>query len=83
MGMALLSGATEPLGALMALLFLRPVFEARPWLVGYVMCFVGGIMTGVAVVELIPEARRYRRKRAFNAGFVGGALVMLITMHFV
>ena len=78
--MATLSGLSEPLGALTALLFLRPYTTAHPQVLSYVTCAVGGIMVAVAVKELIPEALEYERPRAMWNGILAGSLVMAFTM---
>ena len=80
--MASASGLSEPLGALTALLFLRPYMINNPNIVGYAMCGVGGIMTAVSLKELIPEGLNYNEPRHFWAGMVLGAAVMALTLYF-
>lgn len=80
-GMAFASGLSEPLGALCSLLFLRPLFEVHPWAVDYVLVFVSGIMTAVAVWELIPEAFANRRPLYFFAGLFVGFIVMMASIQ--
>jgi ZIP family zinc transporter len=80
--MASASGLSEPLGALTALLFLRPYMIQNPNIVGYSMCAVGGIMTTVSCKELIPEGLKYNEPLCFWGGVVSGAMVMAITLYF-
>uniref|UniRef100_A0A7S3LMR0 Zinc transporter ZupT n=1 Tax=Aplanochytrium stocchinoi TaxID=215587 RepID=A0A7S3LMR0_9STRA len=81
--MAFLSGLSEPLGALVALTLLRPLFREYPWLVDYVLVFVAGVMTAVSFLELLPEARQYRKPKSVICGFVTGSIIMLLTMMYV
>lgn len=48
---------SEPLGALLALLVLKPVFGMQPEHLDSVLCVVAGIMTGVSFQELVPHVR--------------------------
>lgn len=50
-------GLTEPLGAAVALVCLQPVLRGREFVIHWLLCFVGGIMTAVSVLELVPEVR--------------------------
>jgi ZIP family zinc transporter len=79
-GMAFLSGLTEPLGALLALTVLHRPFSAAPWAIDYVLCFVAGVMIMAALQELVPEALGYKDPKAFAAGFAAGSAVMLLTI---
>jgi len=81
--MACLSGLSEPLGALFALTFLRPLFATWPWLVSYVLVYVAGIMISVSVSELIPEAYHYREYKWSLLGFSVGSAIMLMTIYII
>jgi ZIP family zinc transporter len=72
------SGMTEPLGAILSLTFLRPFLS--DWRISVMLVFVGGLMTCVAVMELLPEGYRYRQPKSLLAGFVMGVTVMLMAM---
>lgn len=80
--MAALSGLAEPLGALVALTLLP-----KRWMVGHAMdnllSFVGGVMSAVALGELLPEARAQKRPTAMVAGVLSGFLIMLVTHEYV
>ncbi len=52
----MLSGLSEPIGALLTLLFFRNVITQER--IDYALAFVGGVMMAVALAELLPEARR-------------------------
>ncbi|CAK9112647.1 unnamed protein product [Durusdinium trenchii] len=76
--MATLSGLAEPLGAFIAVTLLPPGALAGPGM-DILLCIVGGIMTSVAALELLPEAVAQRQNWSTFAGLVTGALVMLLT----
>ena len=78
--MATASGLSEPLGALTALVFLRPHVAAHPGVLARVTCGVGGVMVAVALKELIPEAMAYQRPKAMWNGVLAGGCVMALTM---
>lgn len=77
LGMAFLSGLTEPLGAVFALTILHHFMSEH--VIETLLCFVGGMMFSVAVFELLPEARHYRKTGALITGFMVGVIVMGIT----
>lgn len=79
LGIATVSGLSEPLGALVALLFIRP-FLSKVFL-NYMIGFVGGIMLAVCVCELWPEARKCQADKQLAQGCVLGAVIMLWTLH--
>lgn len=78
--MALVSGLSEPLGAVIALVVLLPYLTET--LVGTLMCFVAGVMVAVAFLELLPEAYKQQRHLYAIAGFALGCLVMFLTHVF-
>ncbi|KDD76665.1 pyruvate kinase [Helicosporidium sp. ATCC 50920] len=72
------SGLSEPIGALCALLFIRP--WVSPATVHGALGVVGGVMAAVCVLELWPEARKCRSDRRLAAGCVVGAVAMFWTL---
>lgn len=78
MQMATLSGLAEPLGAILAVTVLpEGLLGGRG--MDMLLCLVGGIMSCVAVAELMPEARALRRPWCALAGLVVGVGIMLTT----
>lgn len=62
----MLSGAVEPLAAVLTLLVMETIVVALPYLLG----FAAGAMFYVVVVELIPKCSRHRlTPMAFSVGF--------------
>mmetsp|Transcript_28110 Transcript_28110/g.52720 ORF Transcript_28110/g.52720 Transcript_28110/m.52720 type:complete len:334 (+) Transcript_28110:91-1092(+) len=76
--LATLSGLAEPLGAFFAVSVLPPGALAGSGM-DILLCVVGGIMTSVACLELLPEALSQRQNLSTIAGLVTGAMVMLLT----
>jgi zinc transporter, ZIP family len=76
--MSILSGLTEPLGALLALYFLRPFINEVT--ITYTLLFVGGVMISVSFHELIPEAQKCNRPKAMYSGICLGSILMGLTI---
>lgn len=90
--MASVSGLAEPLGAAVALMFLKKFVQ--PLENGSVLClenilaFVVGVMVTVALNELYPEARRHKRggdcgHLYLYLGTVIGFIIMVLTEFFM
>tara|TARA_B100001115_G_C15847548_1_gene427912 strand:- start:4109 stop:6367 length:2259 start_codon:yes stop_codon:yes gene_type:complete len=75
---AMVTGLTEPLGALFALLILGSILT--PIMVGCSLAFVGGIMTVVAYKELIPQALQQNRPQHMIVGGLFGAAIMQLSL---
>lgn len=73
-----MQGLSEPLGALIALIAVKPFISEEP--LHYILAFVGGIMLAVCCLELWPEARRCKQDRRLTQGCVVGVIVMLATL---
>jgi len=80
--MASLSGLAEPVGALMALTVL-PRSMTTGEAMENLLSFVGGIMSAVALLELLPEAYVQNRPHAMYLGLLTGILLMMLTIEFV
>mmetsp|Transcript_60083 Transcript_60083/g.147722 ORF Transcript_60083/g.147722 Transcript_60083/m.147722 type:complete len:276 (+) Transcript_60083:351-1178(+) len=78
-GITLLSGLSEPVGALLTLVFFRNVLTQE--LIDYALAFVGGVMIAVAILELVPEAVRTGKHLHTCAGFVIGSTVMAASLQ--
>lgn len=76
----LLSGLTEPLGALLAYIFLsRYITDA---FIAIVLLFVAGIMITLSIQKLFPEALKYKENRFILLGMGVGVLLILLN-HFL
>lgn len=73
-----LSGLSEPVGALVGYLILRPFINDTMF--GIVFAMVAGIMVFISIDELLPSAREYGEHHLSIYGFVGGMAVMAVSL---
>ncbi len=73
-----LSGATEPLGAIIGYLLLRSVLNDTVF--GIIFGMIAGIMVFISLDELLPMSRAYDSGRVSISGAVAGMLVMAISL---
>lgn len=71
---AFLSGLAEPVGALLAFLFLQSFSNLVP----YALAFAGGVMVFITLDELVPTAREYGHQHYTAAGIILGSLFVFI-----
>ena len=76
--LSFLSGLTEPLGALVAFLFLMPFWS--PLLNGIIMAVVAGIMVYISVDELLPSAEKYGEHHISISGLIAGMILMAASL---
>ena len=80
------AGLTEPLGALIAWLFVRNIFDDIVGLFGIPFAIVGGIMVYVAIHTLLPAAQKYGKHHVVMKWLFLGMAVMaasLVALEFV
>ncbi len=75
---SLLSGLSEPVGALLAYLFLMPIMSDK--VLGIMFALVAGIMVFISLDELLPTAREYGEPHIATYGLVAGMAVMAVSM---
>lgn len=75
---SMLSGLTEPIGAVIGYLILRPFLSDT--LYGVIFGAIAGIMVYIAAEELIPMAREYDKGNSMILGFISGMLVMAVSL---
>ena len=73
-----LSGMAEPIGALLAFLFLANRWT--PTFNGIVLAIVSGIMVFISLDELLPAAEKYGKHHLSITGVILGMLVMALTL---
>lgn len=73
-----LSGAAEPVGAIVGYLVLRPFFSDT--LFGVIYASVAGIMVFISLDELLPAAKEYGKGHAAIYGLIGGMAIMALSM---
>lgn len=76
----LISGLSEPLGALIAYLFLKNLVNDTT--MGIIMSIIAGIMIQISCYELLPTSLKYKSKKITVLLFIIGTLFML-TNHFI
>lgn len=73
------SGLAEPIGALIAFLFLLPFWS--PTLNAFVLSAVAGIMIYISLDELLPSAEKYGKHHNSIIGLVVGMAIMAISLY--
>lgn len=71
-----ISGMSEPLGALLAYLFLKPIVNDT--IMGGLFAIIAGIMTYISVIELLPSALQYKEKKKTIISFLIGIIFMYV-----
>jgi len=74
LGASIFSGLVEPVGALLAVLFL----EAFGWLLPGALAFAGGVMVFITLDELIPAAREHGHHHLTAIGIILGSILVFI-----
>ncbi len=74
-----LSGLAEPVGALVAYLFLMPFWS--PVINGIVLAAVSGIMVYISLDELLPTSEKFGEHHISIAGLLSGMLVMAGSLY--
>ena len=82
---SLLSGLSEPVGAVIAYLVLIMLLggsgaEVPQWLMGVLFAGVAGIMVYISLDELLPTSRAYGKGHDSLYGLVAGMLVMAVSL---
>lgn len=72
------SGLSEPLGAVLGYLLLRPYLGGPAF--GLVLAAVAGIMIYISLDELLPSAREYGEAHLAMAGLAGGMALMAVSL---
>ena len=75
---SVLSGLSEPLGALIGWLVLMPIMNDV--LFGIVFAGVAGIMVFISLDELLPTAQAYGEHHLSMYGLIGGMMVMAVSL---
>lgn len=71
-----ISGITEPIGALIAYLFLSKYISMVT--ISFVLLFVAGIMVTLSINDLLKESLSYNIKKPLIIGIISGVLVILL-----
>ena len=71
-----ISGLAEPLGALLAYIFLKNYITDV--MISLVLILVAGIMITLAINEMYPEAERYKKSKYMYIGLIIGTFLMIL-----
>lgn len=77
----LLSGLAEPLGAIVAFIFLRKFITDV--MISFILIFVAGIMITLAIHELLPKALKYHQNNYILLGALVGIMLTIINHCFL
>lgn len=77
---SMLSGFSEPIGALLCWICLMPFIENTPDLLGFVFGAVSGIMVYISLDELLPTAEQFGKHHQAIWGVIAGMIVMALTI---
>ncbi|MHA1385733.1 MAG: zinc transporter ZupT [Candidatus Helarchaeota archaeon] len=78
---SMLSGLSEPLGALLALIILLPFVTIL--LISSILAFVSGIMVYISLDELLPAAQKFGKEHLVLIGLISGMAVMVVSLIFL
>ena len=77
-GLSFLSGLSEPVGAAVAYLVLRPYLSQG--MLGVTFALVAGVMVYISLDELLPTAREYGAGHQVLGGLLAGMAVMALSL---
>ncbi len=73
-----LSGISEPIGALVGMIFLLPFLSV--YVVNWALAFAAGVMVYISFDELLPAAHKYGKEHSATFGVILGMLLMVVTL---
>lgn len=76
-GYTFISALAEPLGAILAFLFLAPIITDT--LMGFILAIISGIMLHIGIFQLLPTSLKYKEKKKTIALFIIGFIFMIIS----
>ncbi len=78
---AFISGLAEPVGALIAFLFLKQHITEN--FINVTLIFVGGLMITLAIKEIYPKVANYQEKKFIYLGFISAFIFFIILFIFL
>ena len=75
---AFLSGIAEPIGAILAFIFLKNYITDM--MISIILVIVAGLMITLAIQELIPKALKYKENKVLYLGLISGIILVLINI---
>jgi len=74
----LISGMAEPLGAILAFVFLKKYISVT--MISITLIIVAGLMITLSIQELLPKALTYKENKLLYLGFISGVGVVLLNI---
>lgn len=74
----IISAMSEPFGALLAFLFLKPIITNQ--IMGIILAIITGIMSNISLTELLPQALNYKEQKKTIFFFIIGFLFMYLSI---
>ncbi|MBQ6840752.1 MAG: ZIP family metal transporter [Bacilli bacterium] len=71
-----LSGLSEPIGALIAYIFLSKYITSN--MIAIILIIVSGLMITLAIEQMLPEALKYKENKYIYFGIILGIIVIII-----
>ena len=75
---AFISGMAEPLGAILAFIFLKNYISEM--MISIILIIVAGLMITLSIQELLPESLKYKENKALYLGLVSGVVLVLLNI---
>ena len=77
----LLSGLSEPIGALLAFLLLRNFINEI--MLSFILIFVAGLMISLSLNDILKEVKGYNNNKYMLIGFIIASVLFIITMKII
>ena len=77
--MTLVSALSEPFGAILAFLILKPIITDQ--IMGVILAIITGIMINISLIELLPKSLNYKEKEKTLVFFIIGIIFMHISIN--
>lgn len=75
---ALISGMAEPIGAVLALIFLKNYISKM--MISIVLVIVAGLMITLSTQEMLPESLKYNENKYLYLGLISGLILVLLNI---
>ena len=75
---AFISGMAEPLGAILAFIFLKNYISEM--MISIILIIVAGLMITLSIQELLPESLKYKENKALYLGLASGVVLVLLNI---
>ena len=74
----LISGLSEPLGAILAFVFLKKFVSEL--MISIVLIVVAGLMITLSIQEMLPRALRYKENKWIYLGLISGTILVIVNV---